>query len=300
MSRSRLLCRLIAVEGERLKQSKVAEELKIDPGEVRVWMYRMAKQGYVEKVGIGEYVVTDREGIVKLIDELKRNSVTPPTPQGRGVDEKRTPTPCRLHDIQYKANLPGDDLKSLNEKLGDWERAAPAWNSQTWTKVAPFPSMGCYGQLNIAAGKKRSTLQMFLNPIYCNSYKLFDQLEAVHLSAQSALQWISRQYLIQVALLEARRSGHFALKIPLREGWRPDKLGYEMRGGRLWITQDWWIDQSYGHELETAQADAFKELIETPGEVKALNKKVDILLSRSEPRKVDAYAPDNKDVPGYG
>jgi hypothetical protein len=169
------------------------------------------------------------------------------------------------------------DLDTLRVALDDWRRNETP-GVVHWFKEAAVEGLKARAKFHIALGPRRSSIQIWINPIFINSFKLFEILNAVHDSAQQTLRWLSKNYKLEFGLLEARKEKHFAIKIPIKEGWRLGELGYGLRNGKVWINEDWWIDESYGHELETANEVAFKELVELPGEVKGMRSTLDKIL----------------------
>jgi hypothetical protein len=281
--RGRFLVRLIAKEGELLKQAELAKEVGLDGGKVRVWMSRFHESGLLDKIAPGEYVVRDRDAIVILIEKLKRNSVTRgSTGGGRHPAVETVAQPCRLHDIQYTARLVNANVETLRGRLLDWQEVAGTPGSGHWVFDGFLGDTGISAKMHIAAGPRKATIQIWMAPIFCNGHRLKAHLDAVCSAAQVTLAWVGRQYNIHVALLEAKRSGHFAIRIPVKSGWVLGKLGYGVRAGKVWITDEWWIDASYNDELETAHEESFSALLDGLKEIKNLRREWDEYRSAHE------------------
>lgn len=266
----------MAKEGEILKQAEVAKELGIGAGTGRVWMNRLADSGILEKIEKGQYILRDRDALISLVEKSKRNSVTGGTTGGgRTPAVEMTPQPCRLHDIQYTARLVNATAETLKGRLLDWQTVLGTPGSAHYVYDGPLGETGISAKMHIAAGPRKATIQIWMAPIFCNGYKLKEQLDTVCSAAQMTLAWVARQYNVHVALLEAKRSGHFAIRIPVKHGWVLGKLGYGARAGKVWVTDEWWIDASYNDELETAHEEAFSTLLDGLRDIKALRKEWD-------------------------
>ena len=299
-SRKNYLAVIQAKDGS-FRPCDISKMTGIKPNKIRSWLSRDYKAGLVDRTDAGKYIIIDIELIRKEIEKIDRNTATKGSTWGSTLKPKNAQL-CRLHDIQYYSRLPyniNSHLDFLKKQLDDWDRGKDAPGSAHFFKETPLPKLNAMGKFHVAVGKRKAALQMWLNPIYTNSFKIFDQLESVHESAQHSLKWISQEYRLDVALLEARRSGHFAIKIPVKEGWRLSKLGYKMKGGKVWINQDWWIDASYGHELETANELAFGDLLDGMQKVPELEKGVNEILAILKD-KGDYKAPESDPGGMYG
>jgi len=274
------LAAIQATEGRVFTPIDIARNTQNSPGKVRVWLSRDRKSGIVESQEEGKYRIVSVEKVSSEISKIQRNSATKGSSKG-GRRDLRSAQLCRLHAIEYKARLVGESRESLQRKLEGWKHNLSSGADHYWMKNLPLPGLGCNGTYHIAVGNKRATLQLFIDPLWSNSWKLFDQLEAIHQTAQLALKVLAYEHKIQVALLEVSREGHFAISIPAKEGWKLSKIGYKKKtGGKIWVTEDWFIDESYGAELETMRAQAFGDLMTGLQKVGSIDDKLTSIEAR--------------------
>jgi len=255
-------------KGKSFRACDLAKQLNIDAAKIRVWLSRDSKKGIVRKTDGKKWAIISLKLVTNEIERIKRNNVTRTTCQG-STKPKKEPTAmlCRLHNVQFFAKLIGEDITTIPKKI-KWDERKPGPGSDRWIiNRVTVPELLCNAKIVISAGKQKASLQAYFQPFYTNGLKLFDQLEAVHNAAQQLLNLLSHDFNLTTSLLEIKRKKHFAISIPVKEGWRLAKMDYGLRGGKVWVNKNWWIDQSHGHELETANAVAFQELVELPGQV---------------------------------
>lgn len=259
--RAQYLAALTATNNNGFTAAEISKRIGKPGNIVRAWLSRDKAAGLVGKTEGGKYYVISNEALVAEIQKLKRNSATGGSTGGSRGQGPATPQLCRLHNLQFYAKIPGGSTATLPPLLSGWDEKGKAPNTRRWQLSGPVPGLGVGCKVQVSAGPERAGIQIWLDPVFCNSYKIHDQLEASHAAAQDTLKWLSYQYKLDVALLEIRRQEHFAIKIPVTEGYRLQKL-YGMREGKVWINSEWWIDASYGDELETANERAFSELMD--------------------------------------
>ena len=274
-NRVNYLAAIQATDGRSFAPIDIAKGTKLDPAKVRVWLSRDKVRGLVETTEEGKWKVINNEKVGKEIERVRRNSVTGGSTPGSTRDGRRTQL-CRLHGIEYKSNLTSENQETMLEKLKGWDHNSSPGVHHFWFKNVALPGLNCNGTYHVAAGRRKCTLQLFIDPLWTNSWKLFDQLEAIHDTAQQALRLLAIEFKVHVTLLEVTREGHYAISIPAKEGWRLAKIGYSKKSrGKLWVTEDWFIDESYGDELETMRAQAFGDLMRGLQKVGTIEAKLD-------------------------
>jgi hypothetical protein len=256
------LAALQATDRQPFRPKDLAKTIGRESNIVRAWLSKDKKAGLVELTQLGFYRIISKEKLAAEIIKLKRNGATGGS-SGGSRQPPKNPQLCRLHNVQFFAVIPGYNVNNITGKVSSWEEKAPGPGTRRWELYpVAMPGTGTNCKIQLSAGKNKASLQIWVMPIFTNSYKLFDQLEAVHDAAQRLVRILAFDYKFSIALLEIKRSEHFAIKIPVRESHRIAKTGFKMVGGKLWVNQDWWIDESYGNELETANEKAFGDLMD--------------------------------------
>jgi len=265
------------------KPIDIAKKIDRKSNIIRAWLSQDKKAGLVEKTELGFYIITNKESITKELQRLKRKGAKLGSSQGSSKPKKRkskTPQLCRLHNVQFYALIPGYTINNIPQKLNTWDELGQGPGTRRW-ELYPvvIPDVGSNCKIQVSAGRHKASLQMWLSPVFTNSHKLIDQLEAVHDAAQKTIRILAHEYKFNISLLEVKRPGHFAIKIPIRQTDKITATGFKMVGGKVWVNEDWWIDQSYGNELETANEKAFGELMDGLQKVGGIEERVEDIFN---------------------